>query len=616
MDMMSEYIYNSKDKNSFNGNRPDLGGIPFEDEGGSLLEEREVLKFGSFENQRKHFGDYGKCENEYSGFEETSYILEDAINDENEMEDDDANYQFDDVDCDLSANIRYGEFEEQRRHVLDLDSCEKSIKTGVSKQFEVGNRLRNLLTMEDIAKCGLEYHDRREKNKQEGYTNRKRPEEITAYEVKKYMQENFNFLQYQDMLYLFLKNYYRQISKKEFKQLACNVLDDQIKKEMKTVAVLEQAYQWLMVDETMCISPDEVEKSEFKIAFNNVTYDIESGEVMEHSQNNILFCAVRANYISDPYPETPLMDRVLLEMSNGDEAIIPLFYEVLGAIMTQSIKFKKMYVFAGQPNGGKSLLASVIMDLFPDELVDTRTAHSLGGTFSIASWYAKKLNVSMDLDRTVLSSAATSIIKMVTGDEKVTCEAKYKDGKSFRHYIKLLFGTNHSITLQHADDAFYDRIIVIPCLYSVPPHLRDVHLKEKLMTEIDGIVTRAAHAAHRLVQNNFVFTECFDGVRMREEWRNGKTDPFKVGAFIKDNCRYTPDSFIPTSELYEEYLQYREEGNQQAVLQKNFPGEISRLTGYQSVRKKIGSGSDESRPRGFQFEWKKNNCMYEEERNE
>lgn len=76
----------------------------------------------------------------------------------------------------------------------------------------------------------------------------------------------------------------------------------------------------------------------------------------------------------------------------------------------------------------------------------------------------------MDLPDSPLPSVAVGVIKQVVGDDPIKIEAKYKDSRTIYRKPLLLFAGNHPIRISGItrEDAFLNRMVVIPFLHPVP----------------------------------------------------------------------------------------------------------------------------------------------------
>lgn len=122
--------------------------------------------------------------------------------------------------------------------------------------------------------------------------------------------------------------------------------------------------------------------------------------------------------------------------------------------------------------------------------------------------------------------------KAATGEDYISAERKNKDPFSFRPYARFLFSCNE-IPRNYGDrsDGFYRRLIIIRFSHSVPKTKRDPNLLEKLAAERDGILMWALTGLHRLMEQNYQFTET---EATQEELRRYKVESNSALLFVEE----------------------------------------------------------------------------------
>ena len=116
------------------------------------------------------------------------------------------------------------------------------------------------------------------------------------------------------------------------------------------------------------------------------------------------------------------------------------------------------------------------------------------------------LNMSLDRPKGKLNTLTVSLIKQITGGDLISTEQKYEKIKEIRTNMRFLFGSNFPVTLpkEDDDDAFWERMIIIPFLYSIDKGEADPNILSKLMQEKDGIVTQCLLAFNEILTNAII----------------------------------------------------------------------------------------------------------------
>ena len=121
----------------------------------------------------------------------------------------------------------------------------------------------------------------------------------------------------------------------------------------------------------------------------------------------------------------------------------------------------------------------------------------------------------------------------------------------FRNLAKIVFATNHAIRLNYRDSAFFERMIVVPFMYSVPLQDRDPDLLEKLLDEKNGIVQKAMIALQQLLLNNYHFSPCKVADDMLADWSGIAED--SLHKFIAEACILDDEEIFPSRLLFNYY---------------------------------------------------------------
>lgn len=144
-------------------------------------------------------------------------------------------------------------------------------------------------------------------------------------------------------------------------------------------------------------------------------------------------------------------------------AAIKAFYQFAGTILLPDYRFKKALLLIGSGDCGKSTLLSLLMYMVGETNISARTFQDLAGgnRFAKASLLGKLANVYADLP--ALEAKDVGPFKALTGNDIVDAEFKGVDAITFRNYAKLIFSANVFPIVKMADQAFFNRWLIIPC---------------------------------------------------------------------------------------------------------------------------------------------------------
>ena len=296
-----------------------------------------------------------------------------------------------------------------------------------------------------------------------------------------------------------------------------------------------------------------LKNSKYKVVLNNGVLDLESMELHPHSSRYLTFHELEADYVQKK-PKVFL--RFLEQVSGWDSEISRRIAEVVGYLLS-GLNHRYFFVAGTAPGSGKSTLGLLLQALVGADQVSSISTHQLDRRFALGSTRNKILNLAMDVPKGHLSSVAVSLIKSITGGDPIEIEEKYQPTERIISNLRFLFGTNYPITVSESDDeaAFWQRMVVLPFTKSVPPHLADLTLLDKLIEEKDEITSYCLRALSRVIANNMQFSPCAVADQMKAEWRNTAIDPRSWEEFFYSHVTITgqDEDSIFAMELYDRY---------------------------------------------------------------
>ena len=345
--------------------------------------------------------------------------------------------------------------------------------------------------------------------------------------------------------------YYKHIP--DFEVYLTNLIPENMLDELDVRDITDIIDRISWVESIRC-SLDEFNYRHELVNIENGVFNIETGELIEHSPSFRFSYVVHANYLSDKEDiSCPEFERFCQTSLDGDPKKRQLLLESIGYICTDTNAGKCAFFFKGQPNSGKSVIVAFISKLFDPELVVNIPLHQLGDRFLRAELSGKKVNVSGELAGRALKDI--SIFKSVTGGDHIMGEFKGKDPFYFSPRCKLLFAGN---TLPHTTEtdttaAFVNRIKLLLFNTSINSEDQDKGLLDKLWAERNSIVTLALDAVRGIAKCNYVFTCPEDSEEFLKSFElRGNV----INAFVEDCCELSSKARVFNRELYPAFEEY------------------------------------------------------------
>lgn len=314
-----------------------------------------------------------------------------------------------------------------------------------------------------------------------------------------------------DKLFLFQESHYRALEDNEAQSLMLAFIRDRLRHKA-SFSLVCAAVALLKIEPTIAREPEDspewLTTRSGELSLSNLRLS-RSDPARFHTR------CIMADWVG--YQATPVLDAFLHTTSGGDPLLQQRLLEAIGYLLVSDYRAKRLVIFQGESNSGKSVLCNLIKNFFEPGTVSALPAHQFGRNFALEPLEQCHLNISADLADGVIDSNAVAILKQITGGDSVSIEQKGKPAHTGLIRAKMLFASNHPISLRTRDAAFANRILLIPFRFPVPPEQMDHHLLEKLMMERSGILFAAISAFREVARRNFIFSgEEIYGFKLRD----------------------------------------------------------------------------------------------------
>jgi len=397
-------------------------------------------------------------------------------------------------------------------------------------------------------------------------------------------------------LYTYRGSYYRLVDSLELKRLVRNALYEETTRN-GTSNYIKDITHFIQTDAL----PVEFNNANIrnKVMFKNWVLNLDTLCLEQNSPHNYNTHALSVPYVTQTVFNMPIFTKYISDMANGDPVLIQRIWEILGLLISNDTKAKRIVVLVGVGDTGKSLFGDIVKTMIEDENVTSFTIKQLNDRFSGATLVNSAVNICMDLPSVPIDAADAAMLKNLSGGDTVRGEIKYMNSFIYTYQGHLLFGTNYPLKLTYLDQAFADRLLMIPCLNPIPKHLQDKNLLERIRPELPMVASHAVRAFAAVRKNGYIFTgDNLYSVSAEEIYTRSSInvtveskDGYTVELFANQMCEVTSDinDFVPISELYEKYCRYCEENNLSAIPNSNtFSRELhNALPGIVSQKKRV-----------------------------
>lgn len=237
-------------------------------------------------------------------------------------------------------------------------------------------------------------------------------------------------------------------------------------------------------------------------------------------------------------------------------------YEIIGYTLYPKYDLHKAVMLLGEGANGKSTFLGLLRRILGRENISSVSLQKLTSEkdrFSAAELHGKLANIYADLPK--MHIKYTGKFKILTGEDVITADRKYRDPIEFINYAKLIFSANELPPVDDQTLAFWRRWLVIefPNKFPKTPGFLD-KLINTTRDEIPRLIALSVIAiTHVLKRGTFTY----EGTEKdyKEKWIR-RTDP--VYAFLQDitqTGKYTldPGGYIDKDVFYQEFIEWLKE---------------------------------------------------------
>ena len=370
---------------------------------------------------------------------------------------------------------------------------------------------------EQTIQAGIDAAQRRKNRKREippfVKVDDKGRQSVSAPLLARYIRENLKYLLVRDngtqaaMKYVYENGVYRLYDTNMLygavKQYVADYNEELVK--MNTIKETTQ----LILSDLNYLTQEDLNADENIINFQNGLLQISgsSTTLLPHSPDVLSTIQIPCNWHEEEVP-TPVFDKYIDTLTNGDSAIKQLLLEFMGVAISnvQGWRTKKSLFLVGDGNTGKSQLKSLTERLLGKGNFIGIDLSEIEARFGTGAIYGKRLAGSSDMSFMSISELKT--FKRISGGDSIFCE--FKGQQPFEStFAGLLWFCMNKLPRFSGDTGqwVYDRIMIVNCPNVIPVEQQDKQLLDKMYAEKEGIVQKCVKALQWVINNGYKFTE-------------------------------------------------------------------------------------------------------------
>ncbi|MBF0589859.1 MAG: bifunctional DNA primase/polymerase, partial [Magnetococcales bacterium] len=239
----------------------------------------------------------------------------------------------------------------------------------------------------------------------------------------------------------------------------------------------------------------------------------------------------------DPGAKAPRFSQFLDEIFKGDEDADEKKQAVLEFIaysLLATTHLEKFVILLGSGANGKSVLMNVVEALIGEDNVAAVQPSKFDRHFQRVKLHGALVNLVTELPAKELIADAP--LKAITSGESMMAEYKGKDAFKFKPNCTCWFGSNHLPDTLDYSAALFRRAEIIKFNRKFDGGSRDVHLIDKLMDELPGILNMALNASAGLLKRE-AFTVVPSSEEIKREWR---LQADHIAVFVEECFTFDP----------------------------------------------------------------------------
>jgi putative DNA primase/helicase len=316
------------------------------------------------------------------------------------------------------------------------------------------------------------------------------------------------------------------------------------------------------------VLPGEFDRDPTLFNCRNGTLDLSTGRLRAARRDDLITQQSPVNF--DPEAQCPTWHEFLNRIFGGRESLIGYMQRLAGYFLTGLVTEQLLPIFYGVGANGKTTFLTTITEIMGEHYAMPASRDLLtvkrwdSHPAELAALFGKRLVVASETDDG--SRLAESLVKQLTGGDKITARRMREDFWSFDPTHKLVLATNHKPEVNGTDLAVWRRLHLVPFDVVIPDSEQDKNLPAKLKAEAPGILRWMVEGCTAWHQH---------GLGMPDEIKKAtatyRSEQDVLSAFIADECVIGNQQYrVRAGQLFDAYKTWCQRSGEHARNQKRF----------------------------------------------
>lgn len=307
----------------------------------------------------------------------------------------------------------------------------------------------------------------------------------------------------------------------------------------------------------VAVEIERLDSDDFLLNVANGTLDLRIPIIKPHDRNDYITSFIPIEF--DPSARSELWDEFLDTIFENHPALRSFVQRALGYSCTGSQNEQACFFPYSLGGSGKSTLLNAVYDCLGadyatevDPQVFMAKPHEQGGpNEGVAQLYRKRIAISTEIEDG--QRLSVSLVKRMTGGEKLRHEKKYEHGFEFTPTHKLWLSGNHKPLITDTTQSIWRRVKLINFPVTIPEDKRDKNLRDKLRrpenqkAKLAWLVNGAA---------SWFKSGLGEPPEVTEATKAYRQDQDIVGSFVGECCIMDQLAAVLQGDLYKAFSQW------------------------------------------------------------
>ncbi len=334
------------------------------------------------------------------------------------------------------------------------------------------------------------------------------------------------------------------------------------------------------------VTVEDLDSDPYLLNLANGTYDLHTHELRDHDPADRLTKVARAGY--DPQASAPLWTEHL-EYFQPDEQVRQFLQRFFGyALLGKVIEHVLLIAYGPKGANGKSTTDRAVQHALGDYattanqnlLLQRRNNNADAASPALFALLGRRYVAMSETEKR--APIAEALMKNLTGGDKVTARALFKDEVTFLPSHTMCLYTNHKPKLSGDDSGVWRRVLLVPFEVRRPEAEWDSGIDEKLELEADAILTWMIEGFKQWETTGLAAPEAIRAATSEYQYEEDTTSQF-----LTERIERKGGTKTKAQEVWAEYEDFVRETQAEPVAKKDL---FLRIENEGYVKKSVSTG--------------------------